>query len=236
MTGSATAQAKAIAGTDPAPRDLRTRPRRVAAVVLLASLLALTSASMATAHLKRSDGSWTYRYYTHDAGNQQCGQDVGRIDPLNIVYYQYGEATRINNHSNAETDWGGISNRQSQVMCVNPSGNGWSGQLSSAEENGHGCLPPCPNQAHLRVFPAGHVHSNITDKWSTADVHHERFTGTDHVIDEDWETWENHYRSEWPPEHNTYPDYYDRVAAGAYRGFFDDGDPTRIGGLHNGSY
>ena len=193
-------------------------------------------ASPASGHIRRSDGSWVYRYYTHDSGNPQCGLEGGAIDPLNIIYYQYGEALRINDHSNAETDWYGDSNRQDQVMCVNPSGTGWSTSQGAAEEQGHGCLP-CPTRAHLRIFPAGHLHLDLWDKWSTADVHHEALgCCPSHYIDEDWELWENHYASEMAPAHNIYPDTYDRLAAGYWRGYFDNGDVTRVGGLHNGTY
>jgi len=96
---------------------------------------------------------------------------------------------------------------------------------------------PGPTRAHLRIFPAGHLHLDLWDKWSTADVHHEALgCCPSHYIDEDWELWENHYASEMAPAHNIYPDTYDRLAAGYWRGYFDNGDVTRVGGLHNGTY
>ena len=206
------------------------------AVCAVVAAAVLTPA--ASAHIRRSDGGWTYRYYTHSADNPRCGEDVGRIDPLNIIYYQYGEAYRIDDHSKSETDWYEQANYYDQVMCVNPSGTGWSAQGLVEEEQGHGCLS-CRNRAHLRIFPAGHLHSDIVDKWSTSDVHHEQVDyccPPSHFIDEDWELWENHYAYEMSGAHNIYADVYDRVAAGYYRGYYDDGDVTRVGGLHNGGY
>lgn len=203
-------------------------------LLILGLAVTVLATGSASAHLKNGS-SWTYRYYTHSADSPQCGQDVGRIDPLNIIYYQYGEAQRINDHSIDETDWYGESNRQDQVMCVNPSGSGWSAQNAVAEEQGHGCLV-CDTRAHLRIFPAGHVHTSLSNKWSTADVHHEDLVCcVTHDPDESWEQWEGHYASEFNG-HNIYHDYYDRVAAGYYRGEYDNGDVTRIGGLHNGNY
>jgi hypothetical protein len=210
------------------------KARRPFALVVFALAGAALFVGSTPAHVK--DGTrWTYRYYTHSSDNPRCSEDVGRIDPLNIIYYQYGEALRINDHSNSETHWYGETNRRDQVMCVNPTGSGWSAQGSVAEEQGHGCLA-CPTRAHLRIFPAGHVHNAIVDKWSTADVHHEDLQCcVTHDPDESWELWEEHYASEFDG-HNIYPDYYDRVGAGYFRGEYDNGDPTRVGGLHNGNY
>jgi hypothetical protein len=201
-----------------------------------ACLFGLAFAGSAAAHLKNGD-AWTYRYYTHSSDGPNCGSGGASvsIDPLNIVYYQYGEALRINDHSISETHWYGEANRREQVMCVNPSGTGWSAQGSVAEEQGHGCLA-CDTRAHLRIFPAGHTHSSNQNKWSTADVHHEDLVCcVDHDPDESWETWESHYANEFDG-HNIYRNYYDRVASGYWRGEWDSGDVTRIGGLHNGQY
>lgn len=221
-------------------RGARRSGRRACLFVLGLGLLGVASGWLGTAsawaHLKNGS-SWTYRYYTHDADSPQCGQDTTsvRIDPLNIIYYQYGEAVRIDDHANAETHWYSEANRRDQVMCVNPNGTGWSGQGSVAEEQGHGCVA-CPTRAHLRVFPAGHLHSGNQDKWSTADVHHEDLVCcVTHAPDESWEVWEGHYASEFDG-HNIWSDYYDRVGAGYFRGEYDNGDVTRVGGLHNGSY
>jgi hypothetical protein len=203
-----------------------------AAALALTLCAASISVVPALAHVKTGD-SWTYRYYTRDADSPQCGQASGNIDPLNIIYYQYGEALRINEHSLAETHWYGEDNRREQVMCIDPDADGsWDHQGSVAEEQGHGCLA-CDSRAHLRIFPAGHVHDELADRWSTADVHHEDLVCCfDHDPDESWEQWEGHYASEFDG-HNIYPDYYDRVAPGMYRGEFDNGQVTRIGGLHS---
>ena len=202
--------------------------------------MAALFAPAASAHLQRDGGIWVYRYYTHSSDNPQCDQSsVGRIDPLNILYWQYGEAVRIHDHSVDETEWRNFGDFNDQVTCVNPEGNGWSGMGAVREEDGHGCLV-CRTRAHLRIFPAGHVHSNIQNKWSTADVHHES-PGCcfGHEPDESWETWENQYANEMKEPgsvHNIEHDKYDRVAAGLFRGQYDNGDVTRVGGLHNDAY
>jgi hypothetical protein len=108
------------------------------------------------------------------------------------------------------------------------------------DQEGHGSWDcTCLVRAHFRIWYAPHSHSNIIDKWSTIDVHHEHVeaSASIHYIDEDWETWEYHIGSEFGAAgHNFYYDYWARQGGQYLQGFYDDGYITRVGGLHNGSY
>jgi hypothetical protein len=197
----------------------------------------------ADAHLKLSNGAWTYRYYTRTKNSNQdsqCENDTGRVDPLNVINYQYGEASRMFTHYKDETHWDTWSPvpASDQVICTTTNGTAYGQQGQIGHQNGHfggfkGCCIPCPDcQSHFRMFPAGHLHDATSAKFSVMDVHREDFQNFQHAIMADWEDQENHIVGEMDDLHNVYPDYYDRVGPGDFRGFFDNGDPTRVGGLH----
>jgi hypothetical protein len=195
--------------------------------------------SSAWSHLMLGSGTWTYRYYTRSAGSSadsQCENNTGRLDPLNIITYQYGVAARMFDHINGETHWYNVSYGSDQVICATTDGSSYRTQGDHDQAVGHGPNPFTGDQAHYRLFPAGHNHTENVNKFSVADFHHEDYGGSFHAPDENWETWENHVASEMNAHHNIYADYYYRVAAGDWRGFYDNGYVTRIGGLHDGEY
>ena len=216
------------------------------ALVVLACVLAATFVSSAKAHYVHANGTWTYRYLTRTASTY-CGGQSGSSDPLNVLFWQYGQGNRMDDHANADTHWGyysGLVPRDHQWIC---------GDTDSAigdytkiehqdfdDQEGHGgwaCT--CGVRAHFRIFMNPHTHDLTKDMWSTIDVHHEKdvFNSNVHQIDEDWETWEYHIGSEFGAAgHNFYYDYWARQGAQYIQGFFDDGYITRVGGLHNGAY
>jgi hypothetical protein len=221
--------------------------RRCIAALALAAVAALVAATVADAHLMHNDGSWTYRYLTRTSqGN--CGSGSGGSDPLNVVFFQYGEGGRMDSHAEADTHWGFYTGpKDSQWICGDSDGSPGNYTVNDHtnfdDQEGHGgiyCL--CLVRAHFRIWYAPHSHSETVNKWSTIDVHHEHVawsssTVLTHHIDEDWETWEQHIGSELGGAgHNYWHDYYARLGGQYLQGFWDDGYITRVGGLHNGSY
>jgi hypothetical protein len=200
-------------------------------------LTALVSAP-ALAHLK-IDGTWSYRYYSREPGSgalTRCQNNTGKVDPINLIFYQYGEYNRIDDHIRNETHLGNFSGHSPQVLCQTDNGSTWGTHGEFNEQQGHGCLTHCLERAHMRLWFAPHGHPSNVDKWTVAGVHHEEVQNFSHVIDEDWETWETHIASEMYDHHNVYWYAYSRASAGFYRGWYDDGYVTRIGGLHDGGY
>jgi hypothetical protein len=225
------------------------RSTRVVSAVVAALAIALAVTAVAEAHLTHTNGTWTIRYLTR-TNLSDCAGGSGGSDPLNIIFWQYGEGNRMNTHIDQDTHWGfypGFVPRANQWICgdsdaavgdytVND-------QQSFDDQEGHGsydCL--CGVRAHLRIWYAPHSHSANIDKWSAIDVHHEHIdtswqTGLTHHIDEDWETWEYHIGSEFGQAgHNFYYDNWVRQSGQYLQGFYDDGIVSRVGGLHNGIY
>src|SRR5437660_8928092 len=81
-------------------------PARIRVALILAMVLvALVVPSLAQAHILHSNGTWTYRYLTR--GNVgDCAGGTGGGDPFNVLFWQYGEGNRINNHIDQDTHWG----------------------------------------------------------------------------------------------------------------------------------
>jgi hypothetical protein len=218
-------------------------------VAILAALVLAFSASVASAHLIHSNGVWSYRYLTR-SNQSDCGGGSGGSDPLNVLFWQYGEGNRMNSHAEADTHWGyyaGWVFRTNQWICGDSDsaiGNYAVNDLQSFDDQeGHGsydCI--CGVRAHFRIWYAPHGHSANVDKWSIIDAHHEHIDSSSstvltHHIDQDWETWEAHIGSEFGSAgHNYYSDYWARQGGQYLQGFYDDGLVTRVGGLHNGAY
>jgi hypothetical protein len=209
-------------------------------------LVALAFAAAAQAHILHSNGSWTYRYLTRTS-QSGCSSGSTGSDPLNVLFWQYGEGNRMNSHAEADTHWGFYSGpRDSQWICGDsdayPGNYTVNDHTNFDDQEGHGGLYcTCLVRAHFRIFYAPHGHDSIVDKWSTIDVHHEHDTwsGTlpSHYIDEDWEKWEQHIGSEFGGAgHNYIHDYWARQGGQYLQGYWDDGYITRVGGLHNGTY
>jgi hypothetical protein len=221
--------------------------RRYVCVFALAVIVSLAFGVAAQAHILHNDGSWTYRYLTRKS-QSYCGGSSGSSDPLNVLFWQYGEGGRMNSHAEADTHWGFYSGpRDSQWICgdsnANPGNYSVDDSTNFDDQEGHGgiwCL--CLVRAHFRIFRSPHSHENNVDKWSTIDVHHEHVTVSSstvftHYIDEDWEKWEQHIGSEFGGAgHNYWHDYWARQGGQYIQGFWDDGYITRVGGLHNGVY
>jgi hypothetical protein len=220
--------------------------RRVAAAAAIA-VCALAVPAFATAHILHSNGTWTYRYLTRSSAGD-CGSGSTGSDPLNVIFFQYGEGNRMNSHAEADTHWGFYSGpRIKDWICGDTDGSPGNYTLNDFQnfddQEGHGgiwCV--CAVRAHFRIWYAPHGHGDLVDKWSTIDAHHEHDAfSTDtvftHHIDEDWETWEYHIGSELGGSgHNFFYDYWARQGGQYLQGFYDDGFITRVGGLHNGTY
>jgi hypothetical protein len=217
----------------------------VRTLVASASVVALLAVpQVASAHILRSDGSWTYRYLTRESPAPNCASGSTGSDPLNVLIWQYGEGNRIDSHLEAETHWGFYPSwvpRDNQYICGDsdsaPGNYTVNDQLNFDDQEGHGSYLNTV-RAHFRIWYAPHGHSSVVDKWSTIDAHHEKVALCTcvHKIDEDWETWEYHVSSEMASAHNLYYDYWVRQGAQYLQGFYDDGAITRVGGLHNGVY
>jgi hypothetical protein len=244
-----------VAAPQQASRTSRTHTRRwrlsgsAAAAFCVAISLVLLTAGVASAHIIHTNGTWTYRYLTrHNLSD--CSGGSGGGDPLNVLFWQYGEGSRMNSHADADTDWGfypSFVSRSSDYICGDS--DSYVGDytvndyLDFDDQEGHGSWDcTCGVRAHFRIWYAPHSHSSDIDKWSTIDVHHEQdvwssSTLVNHAIDEDWETWEYHIGSEFGASgHNFYYDYWARQGGQYLQGFYDDGYITRVGGLHNGVY
>lgn len=208
---------------------------RIILAICAAFIAALTAMSDARAH-QTVNGVWTYRYFTRNddgAAWANCNNDWDPnvwIDPLNIINYRWGEWSRMNLHYEWETDWGWTDLGGPQVTCITTDGQNYSPNGQSDQQGGHGT----GSRAHFRLFAAGHVHPDVEFKWSVLDVHHEACCA--HDPDEDWETWESHIGFEIWNNHEVYWDEYFRRGAGPWRGLWDSGSVTRVGGLHNGAY
>lgn len=201
-------------------------------IVLAACLAVSTLVETANAH-QTVNGVWTYRYFTRDdSGSAQsnCQNNAGLIDPLNIITYQWGEWARMHTHLANETDWEPTWFGSGQVTCITTDGANYSTHGQDEQQGGHGTS----TRAHFRIFAAGHNHDDVQYKWGVLDVHHEGCCA--HDPDEDWENWETHLGGEIGVAHNIYWDEYVRQGAMYWRGFYDSGAVTRVGGLHYGAY
>jgi hypothetical protein len=93
----------------------------VRTLVASASVVALLAVpEVASAHILRSDGSWTYRYLTRESPASNCASGSTGSDPLNVLIWQYGEGNRIDSHLEAETHWGFYPSwvpRDNQYIC-----------------------------------------------------------------------------------------------------------------------
>ncbi len=214
----------------------------IGALVLVAAGAVVSSTS---AHLQLSSGVWSWRYYSHVHPATDCYDGhIGRIDPTSIIFYQYGEYSRIDRyHVEPETDWGYFPDfeHDPQDICGTTDGSNYSPLIEFQEQQGHGCLDHCLERAHIREWWAPHAHGALVDKWSVATPHHERvvvcgYLCYTHEIDENWETWEYHFASQMGSHHLIYIDYYYRTVSGYWRGWYDSGSITRVGGLHDGVY
>jgi hypothetical protein len=204
----------------------------------------LVAAPQAAGHLVHSNGVWTYRYLTRGTGNagNDCYYGAGAVDPLNVIFYQYGEGTRMNSHVQDETHWhhyAGWAPRSHQVICGDmdccPGDYSLNIFQEFDDQEGHGSWDS-ETRAHLRLWYAPHGHSELANKWSTIDAHHERLVCCwGHDIDEPWDRWEYHVGNELVA-HNHWYDYYYRVGGQPISGYWDNGYITRVGGLHWGSY
>jgi hypothetical protein len=220
----------------------RRRSDRRAWVLFLAALGAgiaalswnLSFTSDARAH-QTVNGVWTYRYYTRSDNSDaywdcNAGSLPGAVDPLNIIGYRYGEGLRMHDHLRVETDYGDTSIGSNQVTCVTVDGEGYWTNLMFGDQSNNTFW----YRGHFRSFTAGHSHDDIEFKWSVFDVHHEGCC--EHDPNADWEDMETDLGTQMSGPHNIYWDEYVRVANGFWRGWWDNGAVTRIGGLHYGGY
>lgn len=215
-------------------RSARRRVLGATAVVLgLAALLAVIATS-ASAHLRLSNGVWTYRVFSKADDAQaytHCQNGTGSVDPMSIIIYQYGEYSRIDSHILDETNYYDRLFASDQIMCGTNDGSTYFTHVSWREDRANG---PIWSRSHYRHWYAPHGHSSIVDKWSALTPHHE--SGDSHEPDESWEKWEQDLVNQMSPEHNDYRDAYCRYQSGNWRLHFWNGCVSRIGGLHNGQY
>jgi hypothetical protein len=93
----------------------------------------------AQAHLQLPTGTWTWRYYTRGQGSGQeghCENNTGKVDPTNIIIYQYGEWSRINGHLNDETHWSYWNPvpATTQVICTTTDGTNFNQQVQKDDQ------------------------------------------------------------------------------------------------------
>ena len=227
---------------------MRPGAKRLVILLLLSALTFSLFPQLVYAHLIRSGGVWSYRYLSREGGDAyaaavNCYYGTGSVDPLNIVFYQYGEGNRIYSHVRDEThldNYSGVIPRSNQWICGDadyaPGSYSNSVAQNWDDQDGHGTSTGSV-RAHARFWYATHSHSTATENWSTIDAHHETMVCCPgHNIDEPWDTWEYHFAGEMGVAHNVWYDNYVRVAGQSIQGFWDNGMITRVGGLHNGGY
>jgi hypothetical protein len=183
-----------------------------------------------------------YRAYSFRNASDCPGGDDGS-DPMNVLVWENGAWSRIDDHFAGETHWGFSDGSANQYLCARTSNTGAYNvaKANMNEEDGHvdHTVLFGRKRTHFRIWGAPHNHDDNVDKWATLTVHHEDngevVGGVDH-IDEDWEAWENHLVNEMDPHHVVYRDVYYHRPAVDWRGFMDNGLVSRIGGLHDGCY
>jgi hypothetical protein len=220
---------------------------RISAFAMAVMALTATSAS---AHQYRADGSWTIRYMTRPAaaadynGAGYCyyGNNSSYwVDPLNIRFWQYGEGNRISDHVDSDTGWGhpDFSDFDPQQTICGDDDSAEGDYSQHRQLNFDNLANPSCNicdRFHMRIWFAPHPHSDAYSKWSAGDAHHDHWNGSGHDIDMDWEDAEIQIGSEMSWAHNFYYDYYAQNQSRIWKGYYDDGIATRIGGEHNGTY
>jgi hypothetical protein len=221
----------------------RSRLKRLVLLLVVAAALLSAMPSTADAHLYRSTGVWTFRYFTRPAyatgDKTPCLSEDSHywIDPLNIIFFAYGEGTRIGSHIDADTPWGFTTIYGEQAICGDTDQYPGNYDVAKAEWNDLS-EPSCLTctRYHVRLWLAPHGHSDVYSKWSTVDAHHETWTGSNHVIDMDWESAEYHLGSQMSGHHYFAYDYWTRRAGQYIQGRWDDGMTTRVGGEHDNVY
>ena len=217
--------------------------RRTFLAALAAAVVVGASASVATAHLIHTNGVWTFRYFTRiaNAANDKtpCLSDDSHywVDPLNIIFWAYGEWSRMRDHVDNDTPWGTSAIYGEQTICGDTDayvGNYDIGHNENWDLGEPSCVT-C-DRYHIRLFAAPHSHSDDYSKWSTMDTHHEHWTGLGHTIDMNWEDAEYHLGYEMRVHHYWGYDYWIRRNGIVWRGWWDDGATTRVGGEHDGVY
>ena len=88
-------------------RQLAVKMLVVCATLTAAGGASLASAPNAIAHLTHPNGVWTYRYLTRgtEYPTNHCNTGAFGVDPLNVIWYQYGEGNRMDGHVQNETHW-----------------------------------------------------------------------------------------------------------------------------------
>lgn len=159
------------------------------------------------------------------------------VDPLNIIFWAYGEANRIGSHIDVDTPWGYTTIYGEQAICGDTDtyvGNYDVAKAEVTDLSEPSCLT-C-TRYHVRLWAAPHAHSDVYNKWSTVDAHHETWTGSNHVIDLNWDDAEYHLGAQLSGHHNFFYDYWVRRNGIYWKGYWDDGITTRVGGAHDGVY
>jgi hypothetical protein len=221
-------------------------------VILVVLGLAAVAAPSASAHVffgpapttAPGSGDWVYRAYSFkQAGDCPGGDDADRSDPMNILIWENGAWSRIDDHIADETHWGFTDGSSAQYICAKSTSGGAFNVSANFdnEEDGHidhHVLTGGRSRAHFRIWASPHTHPDNVDKWSTLTVHHEdsAYATAPDEIDEDWEIWEDHLAGEMNPHHVVYHDVYYHRPAQNFRNYWDNGLVTRIGGLHDGCY
>jgi hypothetical protein len=213
-----------------------TRGRLAVTSALVALLCSLAPAQWnvvgaANAHLTLANGTWTYRYFSFDSASS-CRNGVDGQDPLNVITYQFGVYFRIFDHIDNETHFYEWPVGSDQYSCITVDGSSYVTRDVWKQQIGHGNTI---DQAHFRLWPAGHDHTGDQNRFSFLDAHHEDLCYPQgHCIDENWEKWEDHLTvidDIWN-YHTTYQDYYYRWPGTYHRGWWQNGYVTRLGGCH----
>lgn len=91
----------------------------------MALAFALAWPPASAAHLFRANGQWTFRYFSrpYEAGFDayMCDDNPAYYeDPFNVIFWQYGEGYRMNDHVHNDTTWDhypGHIPRNQQIIC-----------------------------------------------------------------------------------------------------------------------
>ena len=214
-------------------------PRHRATLLLFAlasGLAGLVLPALATAHINDANG-YFYRYYSRNEPANCNVSNTGLVDPVNIIGYQYGNINTLDPHIENESHWGYFSLHSPQSVCHRDTATSWHSSTGDVnEQDGHTeqiICGTCGARAHLREWGQAHAHSTQLN-YSLVGVHHEELCGTHHCINDAWETWERHLAGEMATHHVVVIDQYQVGVAQYYRGWWDDGWQTRIGGQHDG--
>lgn len=172
-------------------------------------------------------------------GNTVNGDLTEVIDPINVVYYPWGDTSRVLPVLHDELGWGDkCGGTQWNRRLIGAPGDLYYQYVSQdLQRASNGCpiISPCDYgegegcaRYHIRLFQ-GHVHADPRDNWSVGDAHYE---DRDHNIGWGWENAEDYVLENASAYQRGREDYYTFLprANGRFQNFNSDGWAIRIVG------